>query len=162
MTSAQDHHRHLLQDGVAGSQIPLFLPFSVDQFRNYVQHPSFETIAPDLLRDIWMIPIARHLQSAFRLDPRGFVDDPTVDEVDNPHGLDSNGIGRSGRPTLQQLKKDFTIACAIFGDKLAENPEDLLGNESVDGSSRKMDVRIPDRVHALLQPYSAQGRYFRS
>lgn len=131
--------------------MPSYLPGTVDEIRAFIQSPELQDLAPEVLRDLWIRPAARHLQGVFDIDPRNY---PSVS------GSADEGTDQVGHEfsTREQLDRDFTAALAIYLDKIADNPEDVRGVDTAEGSSRRFDHAIPDRATALLEPYRRSTR----
>ena len=139
-------HSDYLSRGRRGRFVASYLPGTTDEIRAYVQNSELQELAPEVLRDLWIRPAARHLQTYFGIDPRNLPSVPGSEE----EGADQIG---NYSPTREQLDRDFTVGIAIYLDKIADNPEDVRGVDTAEGSSRRFDHAIPDRVIALLEPY---------
>jgi len=121
-----------------------FLPLSAAEYRELSQSPTVLKLLDPQIDRLWIKPISRMLQQKFRIDQSVYTT-----------GTD---------PSLADLEEDFKVALALTIDKLAANPDEILGRQSVTGAgSAILDEHVPLRARQLLDRYKVEsGRVGRS
>ncbi len=121
-----------------------YVPLSADEARAMISNPRLQDLTPEVLENFWIRPACRILQQVYDIDPSCYPDGDIQE---------TNGVG-GWIPTRAELDRDFQIAVVIYIEKLADNPEDVIGVDE----GRNFDTAIPGRAAALLEPYRTQRR----
>lgn len=114
-----------------------YLPLTWEEYLALSQNDAMKAMEPEIGKRLWLNPVQRMLQEFTRIEPTMYT--------------------TSTLPTRASLDEDFKVAAAITVDKLANNVEDLYGQESVQGAARSWNHNIPQRALALLQRYERPG-----
>ena len=120
--------------------IPSIHVLSVEEYRSLSCNDQISNLEDVKLEKVFIRPCEAIIQNEYMIDVRNY--------------------SASSVPTLTELYDDFKVATSILVDFVGENPEFLLGFQSVSGAgSQKLSFKIPPTAAALMSRYrSHSGR----